>query len=119
MFTDLIDEDDGGLELDSQGEDGGGQLLGLAVPLVSQCGGLQVDEAEPGLLGGGFGDQGLTTTRGAIQKHTLKGNTNGLGPLCHSGSLFSHLVTFFPRMVVLNPCPWSLLCFLPLFSLHT
>lgn len=73
MLTNLIDEDDGWLQFDGQGEDGGSQLLGFAVPLVRQRGGLQVDETEAGLLGRGFSYQGLATARWAVQKHTFKG----------------------------------------------
>lgn len=72
VLTNLINEDDGWLEFDGQSENSSGQLLGFAVPFVCQRGGLQVDEAEAGFLCGGFGYQGLTTARGAVQKHTFK-----------------------------------------------
>lgn len=59
-LTNLIDEDDAGLDFHRQREDGGRQLLRLAVPLVRQRGRLQVDELTARSLGRRLGDQSLS-----------------------------------------------------------
>lgn len=75
-LTDLIDEDDAGLNFVRQREDGSRQLLRLAVPHVSQRGGLQVDE----LAARGFrrclGDHRLPATWRAVQQHTCEDKTS-------------------------------------------
>lgn len=69
FVTYLVDEDESGLQFDGQGENGGGELLRFAVPLVRQRAGLQIDEAEARLLGRRFGDQRLPATRWPVKQH--------------------------------------------------
>lgn len=66
-LTNFINEDDRGLELDGQGEDGCSQFLGLSIPFIRQSGGLEVDEPETRLFCCGFGYEGFSTARGTVQ----------------------------------------------------
>lgn len=61
-LTDLIDEDDTGLDFDSQWEDGSCQLLRLSVPHVCQRGGLKVDELAARRFGRRLCNHGLPTS---------------------------------------------------------
>jgi len=67
--TDFVNEDDGRLQFERQREDGGRQLLGLAVPLVGQRGRLQVDEAEARLFGRRLGDESLAAPGRTVEQH--------------------------------------------------
>lgn len=74
-LTDLVDEDDARLNFVRQWEDGGCQLLRLAVPHVGQRGGLQVDELAARGFGCCLGDHRLPTSWRTEQQHTCKDKT--------------------------------------------
>ena len=70
---DLVDEHDRGLQLLGEGEDGGDELVAVAVPFLGEGADVQVDEASAGFAGEGSGEQGFAAARGSIEEHTLRG----------------------------------------------
>lgn len=69
----LVDEDDAGLQLPGEAEDGIDQLVAVAVPLFRQGGDVQVDEAGARLVGKGFGEHRLAAARRAVEQHARGG----------------------------------------------
>lgn len=84
-LTDLVDKNDAGLNFDGQREDSSRQLLRLAVPHVSQRGGLEVNKLAARGFGCCLGDHGLPTSWGTKQQNTCKRKKKGQ---VRSGMLF-------------------------------
>jgi hypothetical protein len=67
--VDLVDEDDGGLELAGEAEDGADELIRVAVPLLRYGADVQVYEAGARLMGEGFGEHGFAAAGGTVEEN--------------------------------------------------
>lgn len=71
--VDFVDEDDRGFEFAREGEDGGDELVGVAVPFLGEGGDVKVDEAGARFFGKGAREHGFAAAGGAVEKHAFRG----------------------------------------------
>ena len=77
--VDFVDEDNGGLELARERENGGHEFIRVAIPLLRESADVEVDEAGAGLFGECARKHGFTASRRSVEKHTLGGGEERRG----------------------------------------